>query len=142
MASVLTNVFVPVDLRKYLNDAKQSDIRSVSILYIAVVADLFERKFVRSLVLLVSVVSEFEGAIGVRLTVVQLPHELVSVGLLLAAEEAAVFVRLVVDDVSDLINESGYLGLQDKQDLLEVLDLSNHDNHVLSLAPFHDLEFA
>jgi hypothetical protein len=41
MASVLTNVFVPVDLRKDLNDAKQSDIRSVSILYISVVADLF-----------------------------------------------------------------------------------------------------
>ena len=62
------------------------------------------------LVLLVSVVSEFESAIGVRLTVVQLPHELVSVGLLLAAEEAMILVRLVVDDVSDLIDESGYLG--------------------------------
>jgi len=110
MASVLTNIFVPVDLRKDLDNAKQSDIRSVSILYIAVVADLFECKFVRRLVLLVSVVSKFEGAIGVRLTVVQLPHELVSVGLLLAAEETAVLVSLVVDDVSDLIHESGYLG--------------------------------
>lgn len=141
MPSVLSNIGITIELGKDLDNTKQGNISRVAILDIPVVTNLFKRKLVSGLILKIRVIRKLKSAVRVLLSIVQLPYKLVGVRLLLTAQDSTVLVRLIVDDVSDLVHESRHFGFKDVQDVLKVLDLRNHDNHVLFLSLLHDLEF-
>lgn len=51
-------------------------------------------------------------------------------------------VRLVVNNLNDLVYESRDFGFQDVENVLKVLDLRNYNHCILLLSLLHQNEFA